>query len=249
MQRIFAFFKEKKYRVLVGAVLLVAAVLLIIHFVNDYTFFISVYGDYQKINAGFENWIISIENKPLAFLLILVLFALKPFIYILPYNAIYLLSGVVFSLPVAFCVNMVGSIIQMTLSFYKGRHFQGALPRFLLHNKKLSGVLERDGGNLKVLLALRLLPLFPMNTVSQLYGGGSCSYFAFIVVSVVGMIPKLVGYTLIGKAVFDPLSPSFIIPFAMLIVTSVTAVYFFDRFIKRKNAIAAAGNAAIKDEM
>lgn len=248
LQRLFDFFKQKKYRILVGAVLLIAAAVLIAYFIHDYTFFVGVYGDYQKMNAGFEKWILSIENKPLAFLLILVLFGLKTFVFILPYNAIYLLSGVMFSLPMAFFVNVTGTIIQLTLSFYKGRHFQSVLPKFLLRFRKLNRVLERDGGNLMLLFGMRIVPFFPLNTVSELYGGGSCSYFAFIIVSIVGLIPKLVGYTLIGKAVFNPLSPSFLIPFLMLIVTSVAAAYFFDKFIKRRNAIAAAGRMAMEDE-
>lgn len=236
MRRFIDLLRKRKYAIFIATALLAAAVALIMYFVHDYAFFKNVYGDYMKLNEGFEKWVTSIENKPLAFLLILVLFALKTFVAILPYNAIYLLSGVIFSLPMAFCINVVGSIIQMTLSFYKGRHFQSALPRLLRRFKKLNKVMERDGGNLKLLFALRVVPFFPMNTVSQLYGGVTCPYSSFIVVSVVGMIPKLVEYTLIGKAVFDPLSLSFLIPFGTLVVTSLAAVCFFDRFIKRRNA-------------
>ena len=247
-KRFFSFFKNKKYRFIFAAFLLVIAIGLIIYFINDYTFFISVYGDYQKLNASLENWVISAENKPLAFLLILILFALKTFIIILPYNAIYLLSGVMFSLPVAFLVNVAGTVVQLTLSYYKGKHFQSMVPMFLHKFHRLNRVLERNGGNLMLLFGLRLVPFFPLNTVSELYGSGNCGFLQFIIVSIVGLIPKLVGYTLIGKSVFNPASPLFWIPFAMLIVISGIAVYFFDRFIKRRNALETAGKMAVKEE-
>ncbi len=240
--------KNKKYRFIFAAFLLVIAIGLIIYFINDYTFFMSVYGDYQKLNASLENWVISAENKPLAFLLILILFALKTFVMILPYNAIYLLSGVMFSLPVAFLVNVAGTVVQLTLSYYKGKHFQSMVPMFLHKFRRLNHVLERDGGNLMLLFGLRVVPFFPLNTVSELYGNGNCGFLQFIVVSIVGLIPKLVGYTLIGKSVFNPSSPLFWIPFAMLIIISGIAVYFFDRFIQRRNALETAGKMAVKKE-
>lgn len=244
----FSLLKNKKYRFIFAAFLLVIAAGLIVYFINDYTFFVSVYGDYQKLNAGLENWVTSVENKPLAFLLILILFALKTFIMILPYNAIYLLSGVMFSLPVAFLVNVAGTVVQLTLSYYKGKHFQSMLPMFLRKFRRLNRVLERDGGNLMLLFGLRIVPFFPLNIVSELYGNGNCGFLQFIIVSIVGLIPKLVGYTLIGKSVFNPSSPLFWIPFAMLIAISGIAVYFFDRFIQRRNALETAGKMAVKKE-
>lgn len=247
-KRFFSLFKDKKNRFIFAGLLLISAVGFIVYFIHDYTFFVSVYGDYQKLNAGLENWVMSAENKPMAFFFILILFALKTFIMILPYNAIYLLSGVMFSLPIAFFVNVAGTLIQLTLSYYKGKHFQSVLPMFLRRFRKLNNVLEKDGGNLMLLFGLRLVPFFPLNTVSELYGSGNCGFLRFLIVSIVGLTPKIVGYTLIGKAVFRPASPLFLIPFIMLIVISSVAVYFFDRFIKRRNAIENAGKMAVKEE-
>lgn len=245
---ILGFFKSKKGKITFIGLLLAVAAGLIVYFIKDCTFFISVYGDYQKLSAGIEKWVVSTKNKPMTFLLILILFALKTFIAILPYNAIYLSSGVMFSLPVAFLVNVTGTAVQLTLSYYKGRRFQSVVPKFLHKFRRLNRVLERDGGNLMLLFGLRVIPLFPLNTVSELYGSGNCGFLQFLIVSLIGLVPKIVGYTLIGASVFELTSPWFWVPLLMLIAVAAAAVYFFDRFIKRRNAMVTAGEMAVAEK-
>lgn len=242
----FSFLKQKKYRFFIGAVLLALAVVIIYHFVTEFNLFFKLYGDYRKFNESLENWIISIQNKPLVFVLILLLFVLKTQIFILPFNALYLISGIVFSLPAAFAVNVIGTFLQLTAAFRRGRRSQSRFTKFIARKFKINRILERDGGNLMLLFGLRIVPLFPINTVSMLYGGVKCSYYQFCIVSIVGLTPKIAGYTLIGKAVFDPLSPNFLIPFGMLVIVSAVGAYLFSRFTKKRNAIEIAGENALK---
>lgn len=62
-----------------------------------------------------------------------------------------------------------------------------------------------------------------MNTVSRLFGSLNITYWEYIFISVGGFSPKIVSYTIIGRNVYDPLSPSFIVPIIVLLLISAVS--------------------------
>ena len=82
-------------------------------------------------------------------------------------------------------------------------------------------ILEAKGALSPVLLfVFRLVPSFPINTISQLYGSMEYTYWKYILISLAGFAPKLLSYSFIGRNVYDPLSWSFILPIVVLLVLS-----------------------------
>lgn len=94
--------------------------------------------------------------------------------------------------------------------------------------------MEKSGGvNMWMLLALRLVPGFPISGVSKVYGSMKFPYWKFILLSSVGFAPKLISYTFIGTNVYDPLSPAFLVPIITLLIISgisllsINLIWFF----------------------
>lgn len=71
-----------------------------------------------------------------------------------------------------------------------------------------------------MLFALRLIPGFPLGSVSRIYGSLRFPYWRFILLSAAGFAPKLLSYTFMGTNVFDPLSSAFLVPLMIVLTIS-----------------------------
>ena len=83
--------------------------------------------------------------------------------------------------------------------------------------EKLKNLIQQDGsGNPALLIALRLLPGVPINGISGIYGSFDFGYGSFVALSLIGFMPKLISFTLVGGNIYDPLSAGFIVPIMLL---------------------------------
>ena len=60
----------------------------------------------------------------------------------------------------------------------------------------------------------------PVNSISGIYGSLRFDYWRFILLSVIGYMPKIISYTFVGRNVYDPLSPEFIVPIMIIAFAS-----------------------------
>jgi uncharacterized membrane protein YdjX (TVP38/TMEM64 family) len=67
-----------------------------------------------------------------------------------------------------------------------------------------------------LLIALRLFPGIPINGISGIYGSFDFGYGGFVALSLIGFMPKLISFTLVGRNIYDPLSAGFIVPIMLL---------------------------------
>jgi uncharacterized membrane protein YdjX (TVP38/TMEM64 family) len=54
----------------------------------------------------------------------------------------------------------------------------------------------------------------------------------FVVLSVVGFLPRLISWSIIGCNVFDPFTPAFLTPIAILLVISGISILLLDILFK-----------------
>ncbi len=185
---------------------------------------------------SFESEIAAIDNKLFVFLLLMLFFVIKAAFPVLPNSALFIIAGVVFDRPVALLINVAGIALQMTLRYYYGVHRPGGYAhRMVERQERIQQILKKnENGSIPLLFIFRLLPNFPINTVSQLYGSMGCGYAEYIFVSLLGILPKLTMYTLLGNSVFDPFSPAFLVPLALLLLFSVSSVLLYWHFVYSK---------------
>lgn len=229
--------------IIIGAVLLLLAILFGIDGFTE-----KVRAIQMKLNE-FENYVASLPNKWLVIVAVLVLFCLKAFLPI-PIPTICLISGIVFPSQVSFIINVVGISILLTIKFFWGKRFgPGAVSKLYKKNEAVTNVLEsKEGrGNPWLLFGLRLVPYAPLNMVSQIYGSMNCEYDLFMIISLLGFLPKLLTYTLIGQNVFNPFSLAFILPIVILFFISGVSLIGFnlllDAIQKQKS-----GKSIIKED-
>ena len=155
---------------------------------------------------------------------IMLLFSIKSFFPIYATSTVCFLSGVVLPSYVAIPVNILGFTVLISIRYFIGKRFgAGGAWKMISKTEKLRSLIEHDGtGNPALLIALRLVPGVPINSISRIYGSLDFSYGEFVALSLIGFMPKLISFTLVGRNVYDPLSAGFLLP--VIIILLITGV-------------------------
>ena len=155
-------------------------------------------------------------------LAMLIVFLVRSFIPFLAVSAICVLTGAVLPSYWALIVNFLGIIIMMSIKYFEGMKFgSGNAWKIISKNERARKIIESSGKvNKALLFALRLIPGFPLGSVSRIYGSLRFPYWQFILLSAAGFAPKLLSYTFMGTNVFDPLSSAFLVPLMIALTIS-----------------------------
>ncbi len=150
--------------------------------------------------------------------MILLLFLIKSVFPIYPTSTVCFLTGVILPMYLSVPVNIIGISLLFTVRYFWGRKFgAGQAWKFLSKTEPLQRLLRKEGiSSPFLLIALRALPVMPLNSVSGVYGSFKFGYWRFVLYSVIGFLPKLVSFTFVGRNVYDPLSPSFLVPIMII---------------------------------
>ena len=61
----------------------------------------------------------------------------------------------------------------------------------------------QNKNKLSALLAIRFLPVFPIDIVSLLLGAMKMNYLQYIFVSLAGILPRVILFTILGDGIYD----------------------------------------------
>lgn len=202
------------------------AVLIIWSFVSKINFLEETYKEYIFWLSELEYKIGSIRNKWLLALVVMLLYFIKSAFPFYPVSIICVASAMVFDLPECLCLNIAGAALLLSVRYATGINDGGGKThRFIKKHRFIRNLLESEGtGNSWLLFLFRLLPVFPVNTVSRLYGAMRFPFFKYIFISVSGFLPKTVSYIVIGRNVFNPFSLRFSLPLIVLTALTGTAL-------------------------
>ena len=180
------------------------------------------YKVYQEKLLEAEQFIQSLGISWKFVLAMLIVFLVRTFIPFLSVSAICVLTGVVLPSYWALIVNFLGIIIMMSIKYFEGMKFgSGNAWKIISKNERARKIIESSGKvNKALLFALRLIPGFPLGSVSRIYGSLRFPYWQFILLSAAGFAPKLLSYTFMGTNVFDPLSSAFLVPLMIALTIS-----------------------------
>jgi len=173
------------------------------------------------IDWGAQSW-------ALAAAVFFVIFLIKPFIMFPPSPLLYISAGVIFPFWLALIVIYICLIPQMSIGYFNGKKLGENRVKALLGKKKWArSFLSKEKDNLLPLCFItRVLP-FPKDPLSMFYGAMGMKYPRFLIVSLLGLTPIVVPFTLAATSIDNPLSPEFIIPFATCLVLSTTLLIIY----------------------
>lgn len=201
---------------------IIAALLIVWSFISKINILEEKYEEYIIWLSDLEYKVASIDNRWLLLLVIMLLYFVKTAIPLYPVSIICVASAMVFDIPASFAVNCAGMTLLFAVKYVMGTNTGGGNAQKLIRKSQLvRSLIESEGqGNPWVLFIFRLIPSFPVNSVSQLYGAMEFPFWKYILISLCGYMPKMAFYIIIGKNVSNPFSLKFSLPLILLTIFS-----------------------------
>ena len=199
---------------------LVAAGLIVILFLLQIDTVREKYDQYLYVLQEFEMRVAALQSRWLILVVIFLLFLLRSLSMMYPYPMIFIITAMVFPPYQSFFINLLGMAFTFAFRYYTGYEMgEGTLNVALKKYPTVLSAMEEDGkGNPIILLALRMVPSLPINTISHFYGSLEYSFPRYMALSVAAYIPKLISYSFIGENVYDPFSADFFVPMIVLLL-------------------------------
>ena len=160
---------------------------------------------------------ISPRSTVLAVLLMLGLFALKSFSVVIHAGLLYAVSGILFPLPAAIGMNLLGTLLMAGLSYGFGRQLGGGRINGIVEAHRNAGVLRKlRRENPFVYTALsRLINLLPFDIISAYFGATETPLVPYLLGSAAGMAASCVLFPLLGAYIVNVRSPRFFVSAAL----------------------------------
>ena len=173
------------------------------------------------------------KNPVVAALAMLGLFLLKSVDFIMYSGVLYAASGILFPLPAAIALNIVGAAIMVTPVYFIGRSLGAPVLEALKRQyPKLNDFVSQPiGGELMLSLLLRSVGL-SLHVGSLYLGAAQARFDRYLLGSVLGLLPMIITDTVMGTSVHDPKSPAFVIALAAKL--SISALSLLIALILRK---------------
>ena len=168
------------------------------------------------------------KNPWLAAIVMLALFALKSLSIVIYSGLLYAANGILFPLPVAIVLNLIGTVIMVSLPYLIGRRTgASAVDEIRAKYPKAEAIHDLRAKNDFLFAFLVRMVRMPSDVASLYMGAVHVEYKKYLLGSLLGMLPHTITYPIIGMSIRDIRSPQFIISLcaeiAYILVTS--AVY------------------------
>ncbi len=193
--------------------------------------FLAVYLFWDELRMlDIQGFVMEAENRFYGSLAIIALFASKSIFFFLPAPLFYISAGMLLSTPLAFLLICGGLFLEFSLTysygFILGRDFvEKLLSRSRQFRKILDYNLEND---LKMAFTLRLIPI-NLEAVSLFMGASGNRFWRFIAASIMGLIPKILVFVLIGNSIVHPVTTSTITLFLLMMAAWAVAITILNR--------------------
>ncbi|MBQ4348601.1 MAG: TVP38/TMEM64 family protein [Clostridia bacterium] len=165
-------------------------------------------------------------------------YLVKSVLFIIPASLIYISTGMAFSPLTASLISLVGIIIEVTLTYFLGLFLGGDyVNKLLAKSKGGRKILDmKINDNFPAFLVIRALPVFPIDFVSLFWGASKAKFPRYFLASVIGIMPRVVLFTILGDGIYDYIPIHLIIQIVICAIPVGVVIYLVRHFIKMKKA-------------
>ena len=137
---------------------------------------------------------------------------------------------------IAFIASFIGSIIGALICYYIGFHFQSWLEKRITIKelKTFSQFIEKYG--IWAIIITRLTPFIPFDAISYVAGFVKLKKRDFILGTIVGLVPRIAFYLLIGSEVVDLVEEDFtlgLLVFVVIIISLFSLMFIIERILAK----------------
>lgn len=170
--------------------------------------------------------LIKTYNPIVIALIIWFLYALKSLSVFFPILVLFALSGYLFDPIVAFLVNLLGLVIELSIPFKVGNYLGQPIIIDLKHRyPKFKDFIEKQQGDTWFLsFFLRVISCLPTDLVSVYFGATNSKFYPFLFGGLLGSLPVLLTATWLGNAIAEPFTPQFYFSIAITLVVASSSL-------------------------
>lgn len=176
----------------------------------------------------------SASNVFMAVGLIWGVYLLKSVTFVLPASLIYIAVGMCFPAHWAILINAVGIVIEVSVSYLFGIIMGGPyVINKLEKNKYGEKILAlQEKNKLSAIFIIRVLPVFPIDLVSLLLGAVRMKFLHYFLVSLGGILPRVILFTILGDGIYDYFPMQKIVLVAAILIPVVLIAWVIRYAIK-----------------
>ena len=165
------------------------------------------------------------ERPFVSCLVMLGLFLLKSVDFLIHSGILYAAVGIMYPLPIALLLNLVGIVITVTPAYFMGRIWDPAVIDTLYEKYPRLRTFTQGtaGGSFMVAFLLRTVGL-PIQVGSVYMGAANYRFGRFLSGSVLGLLPIMVPYTIMGENAGKPGSPAFVVALSIEVLTVIVSL-------------------------
>ena len=165
------------------------------------------------------------KNMALAIPVMLGIFALRSFDFLIYIGLIYAVTGILFPVPLALAVNLLGTAILCLIPYQIGRSEGTGILEKIYAKYPKTAMLERlfHERDFLFVLSVRLLGV-PVNIASLFFGARKTDKKTFLAASLLALLTDILPFTIIGSAAEDKGSFGNILCLTLRFVVFLTAV-------------------------
>lgn len=198
--------------------------------------FVAAMLNYEKLkNIDIRALVSAADNMIIAVCTIWGVYLTKSVLFIIPASLIYISIGMAFAPFTASIISLVGIIIEVTVTYYLGLFLGGEYVNAQLAKtkagKKILDLKLND--SFIALLPIRALPVFPIDFVSLFWGASKCRFFTYFSASVIGIMPRVVLFTILGDGIYDYIPIHLIVKIIIFSIPIGAVIYLIRHFIKQ----------------
>lgn len=147
----------------------------------------------------------------LAAVFLLLLFALKSLSVFIFSGILFAASGILFPLPWAIALNVLGAAVMVSLPYWLGRRLGKDAVDHVLEKYPKAAALRRmrTGRELSLSFITRAINILPSDILSLYMGATGIDYPKYLAGSLLGMSLSLVTFPIMGMNITEPASPWF----------------------------------------
>lgn len=178
-------------------------------------------------------------NPWLAAIVMLALFALKSLSIVIYSGLLYAANGMLFPLPAAIILNLIGTVIMVSLPYRIGKNAgASAVDEIREKYPKAEALHDLRAQNDFFFSFLVRMVRLPSDVVSLYMGAVNVEYKKYLLGSLLGLLPHTITYPIMGLSIRDVHSPEFLISLcaeiAYILITSASYAIYSKRHKQRQ---------------
>ena len=222
--------------------------------------FILIGVNYDRLmSISFQSLMTASDKFWMQILIVLGIYLFKGATMVIPASLVYIAVGLTLPRWWAIGLNLVGTVIELAVSYYIGVFAGGDYIRDSIYKTKYGAkFLDMDPKKSNFgMFVCRLLPFLPNDLFSLFYGNIKYPFVPYTIYSMLGMLPNLFIFTILGNAAYKyfpviPAGISVLILAAIVTIAVGVKTYqdlkkYSDRRKKEKNGESAEEPSKKKD--